>query len=167
MLNNKGFAVSTVLYTLLIAFLLFLGAMLANFSSSNSIISNANNDLINGTKLSVVQVKDNNQGGKCVPVDTEKKEGDYYWYEVKSGILAKINTRYGVMYWPRDFDGEINGKTIKYNTLNNNIMVGDNPEDLKQEIRTITINGSDTFELTVKDIKTSEEVSVIIGDICG
>lgn len=167
MLNNKGFAVSTVLYTLLIAFLLFLGAMLASFSSSNSIISNANNDLINGSKLSVVQVKDNNQEGKCVSIDTEKKEGDYYWYEVKSGILAKINTRYGVMYWPRDFAGEINDKTIKYKSSNNKIEVSDDATALEDDVKEIIINGSNTFELTVKDIKTNEEASVIIGDICG
>lgn len=45
MLNNKGFAVTSVLYTLLIAFLLFLGACLTQFSSSTKIFSKANTDL--------------------------------------------------------------------------------------------------------------------------
>ena len=47
-LNNKGFAVSAMLYTLLTAFLLFLGASLAQFSSSAKILSNANKDLTDG-----------------------------------------------------------------------------------------------------------------------
>lgn len=51
MLNNKGFAVTSVLYTLLIAFLLFLGAALAQFSSSTKILSKANDDLTNNIKL--------------------------------------------------------------------------------------------------------------------
>ena len=42
MLNNKGFAVSSVLYTLLIAFLIFLGVSLSMLSASNSLISNIN-----------------------------------------------------------------------------------------------------------------------------
>lgn len=48
-LNNKGFAISSVLYTLLTAFLLFLGAALAQFSSSAKILSKANNDLTDNT----------------------------------------------------------------------------------------------------------------------
>ena len=56
MLNNKGFAVSSVLYTLLIAFLLFLGAALAQFSASSSLIGKANDDLINGVTLSLDEV---------------------------------------------------------------------------------------------------------------
>lgn len=47
-LNNKGFAVSAMLYTLLTAFLLFLGASLAQFSSSAKILSSANSDLTDG-----------------------------------------------------------------------------------------------------------------------
>ena len=45
MLDNKGFAVTSVLYTLLIAFLLFLGVSLSMLSTSNSLISNMNRDL--------------------------------------------------------------------------------------------------------------------------
>lgn len=57
MINNKGFAVSTVLYTLLIAFLMFLGVALAQFEISSGIIGKANDDLVNGTKFEVSQVK--------------------------------------------------------------------------------------------------------------
>ena len=81
--NNKGFAVSTVLYTLLIAFLMFLGAALAQFSSSSSLIGIANDDLINGTKLNATLVKGDNSR------------------------LIKVNSRYGTFYWPTDFNAEI------------------------------------------------------------
>ena len=107
MLNNKGFAVSTILYTILIAFLLFLGITLSMFSSSNSIISNANNDLVNGTVFRAVQVKDNNKEGVCGQ--------DYAWFEMDNNILIKINSRYGVIYWPRDF--------INYDKLENQIKI--------------------------------------------
>ena len=90
-LNNKGFAVTTILYTLLIAFLMFLGAALAMFSTSSSLISNANEDLINGTELNVQQVKLADTSGL-----------DYgTWFGTT--VLVKINSRYGTMYWPRDF----------------------------------------------------------------
>lgn len=51
MLNNKGLVVSSVLYTLLIAFLLLLGTTLAQFSSSAKIISNSTKDLVNNNEL--------------------------------------------------------------------------------------------------------------------
>lgn len=57
MINNKGFAVSAVLYTLLIAFLMFLGAALAQFETSSGILGKANDDLVNGTKFEIMQVK--------------------------------------------------------------------------------------------------------------
>ncbi len=59
-MNNKGFAISAVLYTLLMAFLLFLGVTLAVFKSSARIIGNSNNDLIDGKKVRVSLVKNTN-----------------------------------------------------------------------------------------------------------
>ena len=56
-MNNKGFAISAVLYTLLIAFLLFLGVTLAVFKSSARTIGNANNDIIDGKELRVSLVE--------------------------------------------------------------------------------------------------------------
>lgn len=109
MLNNKGFAVSSVLYTLLIAFLLFLGAALAQFSASSSLLNKANEDLINGVKFSAVQIKPN---GACI---NTKREGKYDWYlqynddnenkneRVVSNTIIKIKSRYGMKYWPKDF----------------------------------------------------------------
>lgn len=97
MLNNKGFAVSSVLYTLLIAFLLFLGAALAQFSASSSLLNKANEDLINGVKFSAVQIK---PYGAC-------KDGNK-WYQDSDGntsnTIVRIKTRYGTKYWPKDFE---------------------------------------------------------------
>lgn len=96
MLNNKGFAVSSVLYTLLIAFLLFLGAALAQFSSSTSLIGKANDDIVNGTQFEAVQVKPD---GAC--------ENDNEWYQDGNGdtsnTIVRIKSRYGTIYWPKDF----------------------------------------------------------------
>lgn len=96
MLNNKGFAVSSVLYTLLIAFLLFLGAALAQFSASSSLIGKANDDLVNGTSFEALQVK---PSGAC---DSGK-----LWFQDKSGnpsnTIIRIKSKYGTMYWPKDF----------------------------------------------------------------
>lgn len=61
-LNNKGFAVSAMLYTLLTAFLLFLGASLAQFSSSAKILSNANKDLTDGFGYNIFSVYYNAAG---------------------------------------------------------------------------------------------------------
>lgn len=98
MLNNKGFAVSSVLYTLLIAFLLFLGAALAQFSASSSLIGKANDDLVNGTSFEALQVK---PSGAC---DSGK-----LWFQDKSGnpsnTIVRIKSKYGTMYWPKDFEG--------------------------------------------------------------
>ncbi len=102
MLNNKGFAVSSVLYTLLIAFLLFLGAALAQFSASSSLIGKANDDLVNGTSFEALQVK---PSGAC---DSGNK-----WYQYSDGktdvktsnTIVRIKSKYGTMYWPKDFKG--------------------------------------------------------------
>ncbi len=107
MLNNKGFAVSTVLYTLLIAFLMFLGVALAQFSSSSSFIAHANDDLINGTTFKVMQVKPAIEGKTC--------GSDYQWYQtynssnekVNSGTIVKITSKYGTIYWPKDFPKKV------------------------------------------------------------
>ncbi len=88
MLNNKGFAVSTILYTLLVAFLLFLGVTLSTFSASIRTVGNANTDLIDGTELSAYLIENSNNSPN--------------WYS--SNKLIKINSRYGTMYWPRDFN---------------------------------------------------------------
>ncbi|MBQ9013322.1 MAG: hypothetical protein IJ094_07195 [Bacilli bacterium] len=59
MLNNKGFAVSAVLYTLLIAFLVFLAVALSELSASSKLLSHANDDLTNGKSgINIVKISD-------------------------------------------------------------------------------------------------------------
>ena len=116
MLNNKGFAVSSVLYTLLIAFLLFLGAALAQFSASSSLIGKANDDLVNGTSFEAMQIKPN---GAC--------EGGKSWYQDGDGnisdTIVRIKSKYGTIYWPKDFKGpnfSVNGDSFSANTSTSN-----------------------------------------------
>lgn len=93
MLNNKGFAISSILYTLLIAFLLFLGVALAQLSSSSSLIGKANDDLINGISLSVDEVK------------------------VNGKPTIRVKSRYGIRYWTKDFECDDGNKTCKSGNL--------------------------------------------------
>lgn len=119
MLNNKGFAVSSVLYTLLIAFLLFLGAALAQFSASSSLIGKANDDLVSGTSFEAMQVKPN---GAC--------ENNKKWYQDGDGntssTIVRIKSKYGTMYWPKDFKGsdfrkiDDNGNVSATTSISNN-----------------------------------------------
>lgn len=148
MLNNKGFAVSTVLYTLLIAFLMFLGAALAMFSSSSSLIGKSTDDLVNGNKLRAEQVKAPDVEGKVCGYGR-----DYQWFQNTDGspfnTLVRINSKYGTMYWPKDFGietstGIITGvyhdnKNIRVECLNENgevlpSCVGYNLLNTKSEI---------------------------------
>lgn len=66
-LGNKGFAVSSVLYTLLVAFLLFLGAALAEFSTSAKLLSKANEDMTDGLEYDIKAVYYEN-GSRTPPV---------------------------------------------------------------------------------------------------
>lgn len=93
MLNSKGFAISSILYTLLIAFLLFLGVALAQLSSSSSLIGKANDDLINGIFLSIDEVKVNDKP------------------------TIRVKSRYGIRYWTKDFECVDGNKTCKSGNL--------------------------------------------------
>lgn len=107
MLNNKGFAISSILYLLLIAFLMFLMVTLAQFLNSTSIIGKANDDLINGTKFEAIQIKDSKK--ECVSTKKNKNGNQIYWYESGDGeLLVRIKSRYGTMYWPKDFGLKVN-----------------------------------------------------------
>ena len=105
MLNNKGFAVSAVLYTTLIAFLLFLAVVLSMFSSSSDLVRNANTDLINGNKFEAKQVTltsefDLSGTKKNTCKSSPIASNEFHWYE--SPVIVKINSRYGTYYWPKD-----------------------------------------------------------------
>ncbi len=166
MLNNKGFAVSTILYTILIAFLLFLGVTLAMFSTSINIIGNANNDLINNTAFKVVQVKDANPG--C--------GSSYQWYQkvdkTNSDVIIKINSKYGsgTMYWPKDFP---NARVIDENN-NINPVAGDQNGNIKVEFDNSSRNIDNGIygELTFTDTKGTTEdeddeiITIFLADVC-
>lgn len=92
MLNNKGFAVSAVLYTLLILFLVFLGVSLSMFSASNNLISYGNRDLVDGTNFEVNHV--------CTGTE---KVGNVTTNVIDYKMLIRIKSKYGTHYWPRDF----------------------------------------------------------------
>ena len=106
-MNNKGFAVSAVLYTLLIAFLLFLAAALAMFSSSNSLISNANSDIVNGNPFSAVRVPIARD--KLIELPISRRTDQDSW---GSGKVVQIKSKYGVKYWPNNF-ALIYGEDVK------------------------------------------------------
>ena len=144
MFNNKGFAVTATLYTILVAFLLFLGATLAMFSSSNSIIGKANDDLINGTTFKAVQVKEVN-GTICKwNIDT----------------MVKINSRYGTMYWPKDFPGE----NVSVTVGSENILGGS--KSINDKI-TVTASTESNDKLTfTQDEDDDISADVTIANIC-
>ena len=82
MLNNKGFAVSAILYTLLIAFLIFLAVTLNELASSTNLISHANDELTNGgSSVKVVKVEGEkklqvNLNGKIIYCDPSNNGPD-------------------------------------------------------------------------------------------
>lgn len=140
-MNNKGFAVSAVLYTLLIAFLLFLAAALAMFSSSNSLISNANSDIVNGNPFSA----------SIVNIQTSNKKT----YKINSGVWGenrsvRIKSRYGIKYWPNDFAFNNEGYSWEQKTANNNDVFKDG----------YLIVTYDSGKLNIKDDFTGESISV-------
>ena len=103
-MNNKGFAVSTILYTILICFILFLGAAMAMFSSSNYLTVSANDDLINGTAFSATSIAMSDASGNQL-----------------SDVYIKVNSRYGIAFWPRDFS---NNKAKNITASNHDINSG-------------------------------------------
>lgn len=182
MLNNKGFAVSAVLYTTLIAFLLFLAVVLSMFSSSSDLVRNANTDLINGNKFEAKQVRLTstwyliNNGGspiekKTCQATTGTNNGtDYYYYE--SPIIVKINSRYGTYYWPKDFittdsfDMELKPYENKIYEKVSGIITykGDNSKSTDGKI---SVSVLDNLKLTFKDELLNKEIPAItLTDIC-
>lgn len=125
-MNNKGFAVSSILYTILICFLMFLGAAMAMFSASNGLVVAANDDIINGTRLKASRIVGTIGTGDAAKKDVmcaETKEEiisssgkmfEYFKWSITetapSSMLIKINSRYGSKFWPKDFSSTITKK---------------------------------------------------------
>lgn len=158
MLNNKGFAVSAVLYTTLIAFLLFLAVVLSMFSSSSDLVRNANTDLINGNKFEAKQVTLTsgfylNGTKKEICKSSPSAQNEFHWYD--SPVIVKINSRYGTYYWPKDFSGD--------NTNNGlGLATGGTSSDGKLQTSTV-----DTWTLKFIDLLDNTKTTVKINpSIC-
>lgn len=183
MLNNKGFAVSAVLYTTLIAFLLFLAVVLSMFSSSSDLVRNANTDLINGNKFEAKQVRltstwylingDNTTTKKtnCQATTGTNTGTDYYYY-YESPIIVKINSRYGTYYWPKDFiTKDRSGKALEpyKNKIYENVLgtitySGDTSTSTDGKI---SVSVSDNLKLKFKDVLLNKDgPEVELSDIC-
>ena len=108
-LNNKGFAISAILYALLISFLLFLLVALNMFSASTNILNASNDDIVNGKSLYANQVIPTVSGSTCSN-----------WFDYGSDNKVKVYSRYGVKYFPRDFSTGLtaNGKLRAYVSWN-------------------------------------------------
>lgn len=169
--NNKGFAISSVLYLLLVAFLMFLMITLAQFTSSTSVIGKANDDLINGTTFKAVQVKSVIENSSCGT--------DYEWYQSfdselgtykDSNTIVKITSKHGTIYWPKDFPN------ARITDENNNInpVAGDQNGNIKVEFDNSSINTDNGIygELTFTDTKGTTEdeddkkITIFLADVC-
>lgn len=134
MLNNKGFAVSSVLYTLLIAFLIFLGVSLSMLSTSNSLISNINRDLTDNLYINAY-----------LNISDESNLNS-------SAKIVRIRYNKGTIYWPQDFSYEKKDLGFKYNTCNDD------------GIKIVINNYDDNISCDVKEIIPSEIKTIKIFD---
>lgn len=213
-INNKGFVISSILYTLLISFLLMLALLLLQFKSSSDVINNASKDLVNGEEFKATQLLDNsyvsftdssgnlvtldgdeiayyytdnghsgqkkpiNNTGlkyKCVanefnPIEnivyindepainnirigentiTEIVGYKYYWYEPPNKMLVRINSRYGTVYWPKDFYPSDSEATI---ISTDGITINDFQGTTSKTYKNINVNVESTADgnLTLK-----------------
>lgn len=129
-LGNKGFAVSSVLYTLLVAFLLFLGAALAEFSTSAKLLSKANEDMTDGLEYDVKAVYYENGSSTSIPINnlsefpytpTEPtKAGSTFTKFLSYDNGGNINTEdYGTLYCMSDNSYANYSFPIKYGNIKN------------------------------------------------
>lgn len=179
-LNNKGFAISAILYALLISFLLFLLVALNMFSASTNILNASNDDIVNGKSLYANQVIPTISGSTCSN-----------WFDYGSDNKVKVYSRYGVKYFPRDFStgSTANGKLRAYIS---NEQVTFNLSSENNAAKPLTLNadyspsspysyslwsgtdlsgktnsGSSVYFLALYDTATSETYYLGLFDICG
>lgn len=153
MLNNKGLAITTALYSLLVAFLLFLGITLSTFASSANQLGSANSDLIDGKRLTGSQIKlQGNIGSKWYLYQTNNSGS-----EKVNNTLAVVNSRYGVAYWPKDSDAN-----AKYTSTYNLKSSGEFLNNTKLKWYFFKENGSD-YEPT-ETIEDGENYILLICD---
>lgn len=142
MLNNKGFAVSSVLYTLLIAFLIFLGVSLSMLSVSNSLISNINRDLTDNLYVDAyLNISDKS--------------------ELNSSLqIVRIRYNKGTIYWPQDFSYEKNDLSFKYYNCTDDgikIVINDQNDNISCDVKEIVPSEIKTMKiLDTKQNKSTE-----------
>lgn len=159
-MNNKGFAVSSVLYAILISFLLFLGVALAMFSSANNITLSANDDIVNGTGFSARRIVNNMLDSNEREIQSCDNNGN--WMNV-SDRLIKINSRYGVVYWPKDFgtDGKM---------YSNKISASGDPVDKITNYTTYFKENYSKYDdrktITFKDVLSEDIATVEFYNVC-
>ena len=119
-LNNKGFAVSAILYSLLLVFVLFAIVVISSFDSSIDIVGASNDDIVNGNTFVVYEtlIKNHMRNERVLDNDYCQSEGDT-WYNTNCEKKIMIQTKNGTLYWPKDFCKEkAEGKCVKYGNVN-------------------------------------------------
>ncbi len=155
-MNNKGFAVSSVLYAILISFLLFLGVALAMFSSANNLTLSANDDIVNGTGFSARRIVDDTDSS------SPSCNTSNVWTNV-SDRLIKINSRYGVVYWPKDFGTSGNMYSNKISASGDPVT---NINNYKTNFKTRYGSYNKKKTITFKDVISDETVTVDFYNVC-
>ena len=119
-LNKKGFVVSSVLYTLLIVFMMVLLLSLSSFSSTSALISVANESVIENNVIYM----------NILNTDSDEE-------------IIKISSKFGTKYWPKDFSGddysESKDGNIKLSYYNDKSEEVDQ-NDIKVKLKTGTSN---------------------------
>lgn len=105
--SNKGFAVSTVLYALLIVFLMFTLVLIASYNASSDILSSATSDLTENNSFTVRQVK---------PAGNVCGENGWDWY--KTNTILQVKAPQGTFYWPKDWYNYDSEKGLIGNPIN-------------------------------------------------
>lgn len=133
MLNNKGFAITSVLYLLLVSFLMFLAITLSQFASSSAVIGRANDDLI-----------ENNNNLDANYVSNACENGDK-WYQ--SNVLIKIEAKQGYVYWPRNYNISVD---------NNGVIGGEDTIDTYKKIEVLC----DDESCVGKNINSIDKITI-------
>lgn len=145
MLNNKGFAVSSVLYTLLIAFLIFLGVSLSMFSTSNSLISNINKDLT-----------DNLDVNAYLNISNKSELSS-------SSKIVRIRYNKGTIYWPQDFSYEKKDLGFKYKPCNDDgikIVINGQDDNISCDVSEIDFNKIEINTMKIFDTKQKKSTEL-------
>lgn len=173
-LNKKGFAVSTILYALLISFLLFLLVTLKQVSASTNLMNAANDDLVNGGSLFARQVINSFKN----PDGTDYTCNNWFNQGGKD-TLVKVYSRYGIKFWPRDFKTSIeNGKIrvqLSKNPQNKDSLGSEISDwyetpikvDDLQRLENNNTNKDNVFWIKITDTVTTEVYYLPLYDICG